>query len=50
MLSHQIHLHLRKQTLLQILILTAAAVAQSHPAAVTPHPAVVTAVTQVFMH
>lgn len=50
MLSHQIPLHLQKQTPLQILILTAVAAAQSHPAAVTPHLAAATAVTQVFEH
>lgn len=50
MLSHQIPLHLQTQTLPQILILTAAVVAQSHPAAVTPHLAVTAAVTQVFKH
>lgn len=48
MLSHQIPLHLQTQTLPQILILTAAVVVQSHPAAVTPHLAVTAAVTQVF--
>lgn len=47
MLSHQIHLHLQRQTLHQILILTAAVVARSRPAAVIPHLAVATAVTQV---
>lgn len=50
MLSHQIPLHLQRQTLPQILILTAAVVAQSHPAAVTPHPAVATAAIQVLNH
>lgn len=50
MLSHQIPLHLQTQTLPQILILilTAAVVVQSHPAAVTPHLAVTAAATQVF--
>lgn len=48
MLSHQIPPHLQTQTLPQILILTAAVVAQTHRAAVTPHLAVTAAVTQVF--
>ena len=50
MLSHQILLRLQRQTLPQIPILTAAVVAQSHPAAVNPHVAVITAVTQVLKH
>lgn len=49
MLSHQIPHRLQKQILPQILILKAAA-AQIHPAAVAPHLAVTTAVTQVLKY
>lgn len=49
MLNHRIPLHLQTQTL-HLILIAAVVVAQSHPAAVTPHLAVTAAVIQVLKH